>query len=47
MASICTNRPAPILVIAYCAIAVVMHRKLGRLVRGGDSVEPLLHGPER
>ena len=31
-----------VLVIAYCAIAIVMHRKLGRLVRGGDSMQPLL-----
>jgi len=35
-----------ILVIAYCATAAVMHRKLGRLVRGGDSVQPLLRRPE-
>ena len=35
-----------VLVIVYCAVAVVMHRKLARLVRGGDSVQPLLRGPE-
>jgi hypothetical protein len=35
-----------VLVIAYCAIAVAMHRKLGRLVRCGDSVQPLLRWPE-
>jgi hypothetical protein len=33
-------------VLAYCAVAVVMHRKLSRLVRGGDSVQPLLRRPE-
>ena len=36
-----------VLVIAYCAVGVVMHRKLGRLVQGGDSVQPLLRRPER
>lgn len=35
-----------ILVIAYCAIAIVMHRKLSRLVRGGDSMQPLLRRSE-
>ena len=35
-----------VLVIAYCAITIVMHRKLSRLVRGGDSVQPLLRRPE-
>jgi hypothetical protein len=35
-----------VLVIAYCAVAVVMHCKLGRLVQGGDSVQPLLRRPE-
>lgn len=35
-----------VLVLAYCAVAVVMHRKLGRLVQGGDSVQPLLRRPE-
>jgi hypothetical protein len=35
-----------ILVIAYCAIAAVMHLKLGRLVQGGDSVQRLLRRPE-
>jgi len=35
-----------VLVLAYCAIAVMMHRKLGRLVQGGDSVQPLLRRPE-
>jgi hypothetical protein len=35
-----------VIVIAYCAIAVVMHRKLGPLVQGGDSVQPLLRRPE-
>ena len=35
-----------VLVIAYCAIAVVMSRKLARLVQGGDSVQPLLRRPE-
>lgn len=34
------------LVLVYCAVAVVMHRKLARLVRGGDSVQPLLRRPE-
>jgi hypothetical protein len=35
-----------VLVIAYCAIAVVMHRKLSFLVQGGDSVQRLLRRPE-
>ena len=35
-----------VLVIAYCAIAVVMHRKLGRQVQGGDSLQRLLRRPE-
>ena len=35
-----------VLVIAYCAIAVVMHRILGRQVQGGDSVQRLLRRPE-
>lgn len=35
-----------ILVIAYCAIAIVMHGKLGRLVRGGDSLLPLFRRSE-
>jgi hypothetical protein len=35
-----------VLVIAYCAIAVVIHLRLGRLVQGGDSVQPLLRRPE-
>ena len=35
-----------VLVIAYCAIAIVMHRKLGRLVRGGDSMLLLLRRSE-
>jgi hypothetical protein len=35
-----------VLVIAYCAVTVVMHRKLGRLVQGGDSVQPLLRRAE-
>ena len=39
------GRVTQILVIAYCAIAVVMHRKLGSLVRG-DSVQRLLRRPE-
>jgi hypothetical protein len=34
------------LVAAYCAVAVLMHRKLGRLVQGGDSVQPLLRRAE-
>jgi hypothetical protein len=34
------------LVLAYCAVAVVMHRKLSRLIQGGDSVQPLLRRPE-
>jgi hypothetical protein len=34
------------LVIVYCAVAIVMHHKLGRLVQGGDSVQPLLRRPE-
>jgi hypothetical protein len=34
------------LVLAYCAIAVVMHRRLRRLVQGGDSVQTLLRRPE-
>ena len=51
-ASLYVLRPASpthitvVLVIVYCAIAVVMHLKLGRLVRGGDSVQPLLRRPE-
>jgi hypothetical protein len=36
-----------ILLIAYCAIAVMMGRKLGRLVQGGDSVQRLLGRRER
>jgi len=35
-----------ILVIAYCAIALVMHYKLGRLVRSGDGMQPLLRRSE-
>jgi hypothetical protein len=35
-----------VLVLVYCAVAVVMHRKLARLVKGGDSVHPLLRRPE-
>lgn len=35
-----------VLVIACCAIGFVMHCKLGRLVQGGDSVQPLLRRPE-
>ena len=35
-----------VLVIAYCAIAIVMHGKLGRLVRGGDSMQRLLRRSE-
>lgn len=35
-----------VLVIAYCAIAIVMHRKLGRLVRGGDSMLQLFRRSE-
>jgi hypothetical protein len=35
-----------VLVIAYCAIAVVMHRILGRQIQGGDSVQQLLRRPE-
>jgi hypothetical protein len=35
-----------VLVIAYCAIAVVMGLKLDRLVRGGDSVQRLLRPRE-
>jgi hypothetical protein len=31
-----------ILVIAYGAVALVMHHKLGRLVQGGDGMQPLL-----
>jgi hypothetical protein len=51
-ASLYVLRPAStaditlLLLIAYCAIAVVMHRKLRRLIQGGDSVQPLLRGPE-
>jgi len=51
-ASLYVLRPAStahltaVLVIAYCGVAVVMHRNLGRLVRGGDSVQPLLRRPE-
>jgi Ca2+/Na+ antiporter len=44
--SMSTARTTVVLVIAYCAVAVVMHRKLGRLVQGGDSVQPLLRRPE-
>jgi hypothetical protein len=36
-----------ILVIAYCAIAIVMHLKLARLVQGGDSVQWLMRRQER
>jgi hypothetical protein len=35
-----------VIVIAYCAIAVVMHQKLGRLVQGGDTVQRLLRRRE-
>jgi len=35
-----------VLVIAYCAIAVVMHRKLGRQAQGGDSLQRLMRRPE-
>jgi len=35
-----------VLVIAYCAIAIVMHCNLGRLVRGGDGMQPLLRRSE-
>jgi hypothetical protein len=35
-----------VLMIAYCAIAVVMHRILRRQVQGGDSVQRLLRRPE-
>lgn len=35
-----------VLVIAYCAIAIVMHRKLSHLVRGGDSLLLLLRRSE-
>jgi hypothetical protein len=47
-ASLYVLRPASparitlVLVIAYWAIAVVMHRKLRRLVQGAESVQPLL-----
>lgn len=34
------------LVLAYCAVSAVMHRKLSRLIQGGDSVQPLLRRPE-
>jgi hypothetical protein len=34
------------LVLFYCAVAFVMHLRLGRLVQGGDSVQPLLRRPE-
>jgi hypothetical protein len=34
------------LVIAFCAVAVVMHHQLSRLVQGGDSVQPLLRRRE-
>lgn len=35
------------LVIAYSAIAVVMHRKLGRQVQSDDILQRLLRRPER
>ena len=35
-----------LLVLAYCAIAIVMHLKLGRLVQGGDTVQRLYRRPE-
>ena len=41
-----TARITVVLVIAYCVVTVVMHRKLGHLVEGGDSVQPLLRRPE-
>ncbi len=34
-----------LLVFAYCAIAVIMHRKLRRDIRG-ESVQRLMHRPE-
>jgi hypothetical protein len=40
------GRITVVLVIAYCAIAIVMHGKLGRLVRGGDSMQRLLRRSE-
>jgi hypothetical protein len=41
-----TAQITAVLVIAYCVVAAVMHRKLGRLVQGGDSVQALLRRPE-
>jgi uncharacterized membrane protein len=35
-----------VLVIAFCAVAVGMHRKLGRQLQGGDSMQGLLRRPE-
>lgn len=35
-----------VLVIVYCAIFVLMHHRLSRLVQGGDSVQRLLRRPE-
>jgi hypothetical protein len=35
-----------VLILAYCTIAVVMHRILGCLVQGGDRVQLLLRRPE-
>jgi len=40
------ERITVLLVLAYGAITLLMHRKLARLVRGGDSVEQLLRRPE-
>jgi hypothetical protein len=39
-------RTTVVLVIAYCVIAIVMHRKLGRQVRDGDGLQRLWRRPE-
>jgi hypothetical protein len=41
------GRVTLVLVIAYCAVAIVMHRKLTRLLRNGDSVQRLFRRTER
>jgi len=46
LAPISPARITLVLVIAYCAIAFVMHRKLRRQIQGGDSVQQLLRRVE-
>lgn len=46
LAPISPARITLVLVIAYCATAFVMHRKLRRQIQGGDSVQQLLRRVE-